>query len=136
MRKLILVALLALIPAQLPAQPPTFNGYRDPLLTVNRISATEFEVIEGRGKGPRGIWCGAAFHTAMRLGQNKGQLYIKTARGPSQTAPGHKGVVFSTTPVGNAPQSYSVSVRDVGEHMPVVMALQFCRDHVIRVFDY
>ncbi|SPH20003.1 hypothetical protein ASD8599_00743 [Ascidiaceihabitans donghaensis] len=118
-------AILALAPLNAGA-----NGfYFDPGLTVNPVSATQFEVIEARGEGARGMWCAAARYAVYTLGQDKGRLYVDTPRGPSVTQNSGKGVVFTTQAPENPTQSVSVTVRRAGASLPVIHALQFCRDY-------
>lgn len=122
-------ALLALcLPALAAAQP-----YRaENLLIVNPVDATAFEVIEARGEGARGIWCAAASYAEERLGQRDGaRLHVLVPLGPASTAPGRKGVTFTTDPT-RLPlppvRGYSVSVREQGYTLPTFHARQFCRD--------
>ena len=110
-------------------------GYFVPRLDVNAISGTQFEVIEARGEGARGMWCAAAQYAINQLGVERGRIYVARVRGPAQTVPGRKGVVFSTKPIGNVGPSPSVSVGQVGENLPVQHALQFCRDYDIHISD-
>lgn len=119
------IALLAFAPFAASAQ----GFYFDPGLKVNPVSGTEFEVIEARGEGARGIWCAAARYAVYTLGQDRGRLYIDTPRGPSVTQRSGKGVVFTTRPPANPTQSVSVTVRTAGVGLPVIHALQFCRDY-------
>ena len=117
--------LIALLPLSVSA-----NGfYFDPGLKVNPVSATKFEVIEARGEGARGMWCAAARYAVYTLGQDSGRLYIDTPRGPSETQQAGTGVVFTTEPPQTTSQSYSVTVRQAGASLPVIHALQFCRDY-------
>lgn len=102
-------------------------------LTVVPLGASSFEVIEGRGEGPRGIWCAAAEYAERRLGA-QGRVYVQKGRGPSHVVSGRKGVLFTTNPAKLAQrpsQSLSVSTSRVGAGLPVAHAIQFCRD----VFD-
>lgn len=109
-------------------------------LPVVALEGGDFEVIERRGEGARGIWCAAASFAIDRAGMARDQrIYVKTARGPSISAPGRKGVVF-TQDVGHLSQSpsksYSVSVRQVGQGLPVNHAVQFCKDYIIELEDF
>ncbi|MEL6450056.1 MAG: hypothetical protein AAFQ19_02265 [Pseudomonadota bacterium] len=83
-------------------------------LPVNQIDANSFEVIEADGAGGTQFWCAASIYSRRVLGATGGDLYIETARGPSKTAPGRTGVVFTTQPVSNAFTSVSLSVREAG----------------------
>jgi hypothetical protein len=116
----------SLLPAMASAQ--NFRAIND--LTVVPLTATSFEVIEGRGEGPRGIWCAAAEFAERRLGV-AGRIYVLEGRGPSQVASGRTGIVF-TADVNALPvqPSQSVVVRksQVGAGLPINHAIQFCRD--------
>tara|TARA_R110002094_G_scaffold12385_9_gene22492 strand:- start:98 stop:529 length:432 start_codon:yes stop_codon:yes gene_type:complete len=105
-------------------------------LLVVPLGAKDFEVIEARGEGPRGIWCAAADYVQHALNQPGGsRLYVKTARGPSVSGAGRIGVVFTTDParLSQGPTtSYAVSVRRVGQGLPVHHAYQFCKDYLIE----
>ena len=129
MRPLILAALCAIFPMTASAQ--AFRA--ESRLIVVPLNAKDFEVIEDRGEGPRGIWCAAADFARSRLGAGGGdRLYIKSGRGPSLTAVGRKGVVFTLDParLGVEPsRGYSVSLRKVGYNLPVGHAYSFCTDY-------
>lgn len=125
--------LMAFICAGLPitAAAQTFTAINR--LQVVPIGGGDFEVIEARGEGARGMWCAAADY-AVKRGQ-QGRLYVKTPRGPSAVAKGRKGVVFTTNPARlsvEAKRSVSVSVRIAGESLPINHAVQFCRDYEIE----
>ncbi|MGB3247398.1 MAG: hypothetical protein WBB25_22925 [Sulfitobacter sp.] len=106
-------------------------------LYVVPLNSTDFEVIESRGKGPRGIWCAAADYADRFLHKAKGnRIYVKTARGPSMSGVGRTGVVFTIDPRNlNTSTSYSLSVRQAGLGLPVDHAIQFCRDEIIERED-
>lgn len=129
MRKFLTRATLAVLPITFAGAGLANNPAVDPGLIVNAISNTQFEVIEGRGEGARGIWCSASLYAVNTLGFNNGRLYIAIPSGPAQTVKGKKGVVFSTVPVGQTPKSVSVTVRRAGSNLPVIHALQFCNDY-------
>jgi len=100
-------------------------------LNVNPVSASRFEVIEANGEGPRGMFCAAASYAERRLGVRGGRVYVFSARGPSKTVPGRKGVVFTVDPSDVTPVSgYSVSLKQVGYGLPVGHARQFCKDYI------
>ena len=105
-----------------------------PALTVNGLTNGRFEVIEARGAGPRGIWCAAARYAAYTLGAQSGRLSIAQGRGSAISAKGRKGVVFQLG--GTARSGYSVSVTQLGASLPVVHALQFCKDYDILFPDF
>ena len=108
-------------------------------LQVVAINASEFEVIEARGEGARGMWCAAADYVTRTQGHRAGQrLYVKTPRGPSVTVQGRKGAIFTTdaSRLPNGPkQSVSVSVKIAGLGLPVNHAIQFCKDYQIELED-
>lgn len=108
-------------------------------LTVVPLNATDFEVIEARGEGARGIWCAAADFAQNRLTpQRSGRLYVKTPRGPSLSGVGRKGVVFTidANQLSVPPsQALSVSARTAGQGLPIHHAYQFCRDYQIEPDD-
>ncbi|MFT6675904.1 MAG: hypothetical protein ACJAVM_002101 [Sulfitobacter sp.] len=108
-------------------------------LQVVPLNAAEFEVIEARGEGARGIWCAASDYAQRRLGLSRGgRIYVKTARGPSISGLGRKGVVFTADPqrLPVPPRtSVSVSVRNVGQGLPIQHAYLFCRDYQIELRD-
>ena len=97
-----------------------------PDLDVNPISRSRFEVIEANTAGPRDFWCAAANYVIDDLRINTGRLYIDTARGPAQTAPGRKGVVFTTEAPSNPKTSYSMSVRQENVGFSVAHAHSQC----------
>ena len=122
------------------AAPATAQGYQ----AINRLVVVplgngDFEVIEGRGEGARGIWCAAADYVKARNGAGANpRLYVKRARGPAVSVAGRKGVVF-TTDAGRLPvapsQSLSVTVRIPGVGLPTNHAIQFCKDYLIDLED-
>ena len=133
------LGLAALMAAGL-ALPATAQGYQ----AVNRLVVVplgggDFEVIEGRGEGARGIWCAAADYIKARQGGGANpRVYVKRVRGPSIAAPGRKGVVFTTDvgALGAAPsQSLSVTTRIAGVGLPANHAIQFCKDYLIELED-
>jgi hypothetical protein len=129
-------ATLLLLPAV--ASAAQTIGWRhdaDPRLTVNPISATEFEVIEARGAGAQDIWCAAAYYAEYTLGRDRGRLYVSVPRGPAQTAPGRTGVTFTLREIAEPRTGVSVTVRREGENLPIFHALQFCRNYTIELDD-
>lgn len=126
-------AVACILPAALSAQ--TYRAIND--LNVIPLGASTFEVIEARGEGPRGIWCAAAEYADKRLGAD-GRIYIREGRGPAHSVKGRKSVVFTTNPANLSQEpsrSVSVNTASVGLGLPVVHALQFCRDVFDREFD-
>ena len=99
MRNFILsLAVAALLPGGLSA---ATVGEELSRLTINPLSATDFEVIETMTMGAAEFWCAAAsFNELRRGGSDRIDLYVKTPRGPAVTQPGRKGVVFTTDPTG------------------------------------
>ncbi len=129
MRSLIIASLCASLPIAANAQAFRAESH----LIVAPLNGKDFEVIEARGEGPRGIWCAAADFAKSRLGSSGGtRLYIKSGRGPSVAAPGRKGVVFTTDQarIDSKPsRGYSVSVTKVGYNLSVGHAYGFCQDY-------
>ncbi|QUJ75193.1 hypothetical protein KDD17_09155 [Sulfitobacter albidus] len=130
MKKYISLAALAVfLPAAASAQ--AYRAVND--LTVVPLQGGSFEVIEGRGEGPRGIWCAAAEYAERRLGAD-GRVYIQDGRGPARSVAGRKSVVFTTDAraLSQPPsQSIALSTSQIGIGLPVDHAIQFCRD----IFD-
>lgn len=128
MRRAMIIAICTLLPLDVAAQ-----AYRaDNSLTVVPLNAKDFEVIEDRGEGARGMWCAAAEFADKVLGLPGDQrLYVKTARGPSISGAGRTGVVFTSDPSrvsGDVGSANSVSVSRAGLGLPMFHALQFCRN--------
>lgn len=101
-------------------------------LQVVPLNASDFEVIEARGEGARGMWCAAADYAQARLARGDGRLYVKRARAASLSAQGRKGVVFTNAPSTLQVEpntALSVSVREIGRSLPIAHAYQFCRDN-------
>ena len=135
MRVFLSACVMALLPLAASAQ-----GYRAVNhLVVMPLQSGDFEVIEARGEGPRGLWCAAADYVLARDGQGaKRRIYVKAPRGPAVTGAGRKGVVFTTDTnrLGATPsQSLSVTVRTPGVGLPVNHAVQFCQDYQIELED-
>ena len=134
MRFVILAAICALAPTLATAQ--TFTSINQ--LKVVPLNGSEFEVIEARGEGARGIWCAASDFALKRLGLDRGRIYVHSARGPSISGLGRKGVVFTADPgrLSVPPStSHSVSVRNVGQGLPIQHANLFCKDYLIELRD-
>lgn len=133
MRLPLLALCAALLPAGLAAQ--SYSAINR--LIVVPLNNTDFEVIEARGEGPRGIWCAAAsFALDRQRVSNSAEIYVKSPRGPSVSGIGRHGVVFTTNPAGLTPKSsYSVSVRQQGLGLPVGHAVQFCKDYLYEIED-
>ncbi|MEM6303284.1 MAG: hypothetical protein AAF744_01095 [Pseudomonadota bacterium] len=135
MRKAIFTSALALVISSTWAQAQSFTAINR--LTVVPLNAHDFEVIEQRGEGARGIWCAAA-QFALERGKatNAAEIYVKRPRGAAVSAAGRRGVVFTTKPAGFTPfSSYSVSIRQKGMALPAGHAVQFCKDYLIELED-
>ncbi|WP_299648232.1 hypothetical protein [uncultured Tateyamaria sp.] len=97
-------------------------------LPVNQIDDTSFEVIEADGAGGTQVWCAAGIYVRNVLGLRDGNLYIEIGRGDATTAPGSKGIVFSTEPVDGAFSSVSQGVRRAGQVFSMAHAYSLCRN--------
>ena len=123
MKKLIFVALLAVIP-----------GWANAWWAVNRtevypVSDTVFEVLNAVGSGAVDYWCGAGDFARQVMGTPATQrIYIWRAIGPSETRPGRKSVQFSLTPPPGADTTpgLSLSIRHAGDNMTSALAYQYC----------
>ncbi|THH35686.1 hypothetical protein E4Z66_11385 [Aliishimia ponticola] len=134
MQKFSALILAAAVSSAGPAH-AVWSAESDPHLPVNRVTATTFEVIEKRGAGAQDIWCAAARFAEDVLGKQRGRLYVAKARGPAQTAPGAKGVLFTIDTPANASKSYSVSVNVEGQGLLLAHARQFCWNYVLELED-
>ena len=86
-------AAFALLIGTLPASANSFRARNT--LTVNPITATEFEVVKKASSSPRAMWCAASDFSGRGLGRyKKTDLIIKTPIGPSVTQPGRIGTFF------------------------------------------
>ncbi len=104
-------------------------------LTINRIDASDFEVVEMQNMDARAFWCGAASFLERREGRpGTTAIYLKSPRGPSVTTPGRNGVVFTTDARGLAeePDMISVDVNRPGQMLKAYQARGFCRDAFSR----
>lgn len=95
-------------------------------IPVYPIDDTTFEAIEANGAGGTQLWCAAAIFARRVMGIDRGDLYVKKARGPSLTVQGHRGVVFTTQPVPGATKSYSEGVRVAGKTFSLGHANALC----------
>jgi len=112
MRGFLLALTCSLAPLAVQAQ--TYQSFNR--LNVVPINKTDFEVIEARGEGPRGMWCAAADY--------------------AQNAQGRTGVVFSTRTTGGQQGTIgSISLRQKGYSLLVNHAIQFCEDYRIDIND-
>ena len=67
------------------------------------------------------------------------EIYVKSPRGPSISGVGRTGVVFTLNDAElsePAFKSYSVSVRNAGQALPVGHAIQFCKDYILELKDF
>ncbi|MEW9919445.1 hypothetical protein AB2B41_07515 [Marimonas sp. MJW-29] len=105
-------------------------------IVINPINATDFEVIQGTNFGAAEFWCGAATFIERRSGRSElTALYVKRPRGPSVTAPGEMGVVFSTSDAGLPPANpdrVTLTVRQPGATLKSFQARRYCRDAFTR----
>lgn len=131
MKYLSVLALAFLLPA---AALAATDGEED-LMVINPLNATDFEVVQGTNYGAAEFWCGAATFIERRSRQSElTPIYVKSPRGPSLTAPGKKGVVFTTNNAGLPPaeQRLTRTVRDVGAMLKSYQARSYCRDAFSR----
>lgn len=131
-KSLALAALLAL-PTQTNADFFVFGTLETFTIPIVPIDETTFEAIEADGAGGTQMWCAAGIFTNRVLGQDRAEVYIKQARGPSVTVEGRKGVVFTTQEVPNASKSYSQGVRTAGKSFSAGHAYALCRGSDFRV---
>lgn len=96
-------------------------------LPAVQIDANSFEIIEADGAGNSQIWCAAGIYAREVLGQRDGDLAVEVPRGPSQTTPGRRGVVFTTAPVEGAFSSTSLGIRKAGLTFSAGHAHALCR---------
>ncbi len=108
-------------------------------LNVVPITPDEFEVIEDRGAGARDMWCAAADYVqAIGRDRTRLRMYVKGVRGPARTVPNRIGVVFTINPdekLRDTAPSYSVTVTNLGENLPVGHARTFCDAFIDDLFD-
>lgn len=105
-------------------------------IVINPLNATDFEVLEDMNSDAGYYWCGAATFIERRSGRSGlTEIYVKRPRGPSVTAPGRTGVVFSTSNAGlpaAGGNRLTVSVDQPGLMLKSVQARRFCRDAFTR----
>lgn len=134
--------LIAFVAVTFAMTAPAFSAQA--YLAINRlnvvpINPNDFEVIEDRGASARQIWCAAADYV-QAIGRDRSRLrmYVKGVRADSRTVPNRKGVVFTIKPdekLKNTPPSYSVTVTNLGENLPVGHARGFCDAFIDDLFD-
>lgn len=104
-------------------------------MVINPLNATDFEVVQGTNYGAAEFWCGAATFIERRSKRSElTPIYVKSPRGPSVTAPGKKGVVFTTSSAGlpSADQQLTRTVREAGATLKSYQARSLCRDAFSR----
>lgn len=107
-------------------------------MTINAISADDFEVVQSRGNayGAADYWCGAATFIERRSNRSEfTSIYVKRPRGPSMTVTGKESVVFTTRATGLPaanPDRRSLSVGKAGIVLKSVKARRSCRDAFTR----
>ncbi|MFK7835367.1 MAG: hypothetical protein AB8B60_04040 [Sulfitobacter sp.] len=130
------IATIAMLVGVLPVLPLAATTGEEDKIVINRLNATDFEVIQGMNFGAAEYWCGAATYIERRTGQSElTPIYVKRPRGPSLTMSGRKGVVFSTSTAGipaqgTSRQTLTVQVR--GAMLKSVQARRYCRDAFTR----
>lgn len=132
MRNIVTAVFLVVLPAV--GSAATTTG-EEASMVVNRLNATDFEVVETRSMGAADFWCGASTYVIRRNGMSElTPIYLKQARGPSKTVNGRKAVVFSTSSLGLPPaqKQITVSVNRPGDMIKSSLARRFCRDAFTR----
>ena len=128
MKKHMILALAALATAPTLVSAQSTSIRESYTLPVAQIDANSFEVVEADGAGGTQMWCAAGIYARKVLGERGGDIYIESARGPSQTMPGRKAVVFTTAPVDGAFSSTSLGIRTVGATHSMTHAFALCRE--------
>jgi hypothetical protein len=130
------VALLCMMLAALPVALQATTQSEEDRIVINPVNASDFEVIHGINFGAAEFWCGAATYVERRSGLSElTAVYVKRALGPSTTAPGRKGVVFSTSNAGLPaadPGRVTLTVDVVGATLKSAQARRYCRDAFTR----
>lgn len=105
-------------------------------IEINRLNASDFEVIQGTNFGAAEFWCGAATFVERRSRLSElTPIYVKRAQGPAISAPGQRGVVFSTSAAGlprDTATRLTLTVRAPGVMLKSAQARRFCRDAFTR----
>lgn len=128
-------ALPALVLAALPGLAVAWTAVNRSEVTA--LGGDRFEVVNRNSSRSQDYWCAAGDYAIAALHTPATQrVYIYAAVGPSQTAPGRKGVTFSLSPPpgGPAPQTYSLSVKSVGDNLTAAAARQYCTDRMFPDF--
>lgn len=106
-------------------------------LEVVPMSNGVFEVVGRPGSGAANYWCGAGDYAIAQLRVSATQrVYMWSEVGPSQTRPGKKAIQFSTNvpPSGPAAQSYSLSMKRIGDNMSASQAQGYCTPDIAGRF--
>ena len=128
MIKFVSIPLLALalsLPAAASAQ--GFSGRKFVRIPVLPIDANTFEAVENDGAAGSHMWCAAARFAREYLKERGGDLFVKQALGPSAAFPGRKSVIFTTQPVPDAFNTYTHSIRNVGQKFSQAHGYAICR---------
>lgn len=101
---------------------------------VYPLSKDVFEVVNRASSRTQDYWCAAGDFAISQLRTSATRrIYVLVPVGPSKSRPGAKGVRFSLSvpPGGPAPQSYSLTVKTVGESLTAASARNYCFDNII-----
>ncbi|WP_380218764.1 hypothetical protein [Jhaorihella thermophila] len=101
------------------------------------ISKGVFEVVNRSSSRTQDYWCAAGDYAITQLRTAATQrIYVSVPIGASQFRSGKRGVRFSLTPPpeGPAPDSYSLSVKKVGENLTAASARNYCYDDLFLDF--
>ncbi len=131
MRWLVLAIALAVGPVVLLASTQS----EEDRMVINRLNATDFEVVQGTNYGPAEYWCGAATFIERRAGLSETTpVYVKRPQSASLTVPGRNGVVFSTSNAGlpAAQSRVTLTVDQPGATLKSAQARRYCRDAFTR----
>jgi len=118
------MAIATTLPTLAPAQ--DFERRQRYTLPAAQVDGNSFEIIEADGAGNSQMWCAAGLYARKVLGERGGTLTIEAARGPAQTVPGRRGVVFTTAQVPDAFGGVSLSVRQPGLTFSMTHAYALC----------
>ena len=127
---------LALIAGLCPAFALAGTQGEEDAITINRLNASDFEVVSGSFVGGNEyFWCGAASYVERRTKRSGlTPIYIKQPIGPSRSVAGRKSVVFSTSNAGlpaNQDRS-TLTLKVRGAMLKAAKARSYCRDAFTR----
>ncbi|MDF1726998.1 MAG: hypothetical protein P1U53_04520 [Sulfitobacter sp.] len=117
--------------------PPAFaatQGEEDAMAIV-ALGGNDFEVIETRSMGAADFWCGAGTFVERRQGlSGLTPIYVKRGRGPSQSDPARKSVVFTLDRSGlpQVERGRTLTVSQPGSTLKATFARRYCRDAFTR----